>query len=59
MGYGDVVRAQTYLTNMADFPKFSGGCATVISRRRNPPAPCSSVKGLAHEDAASRLKSLR
>ena len=23
MDYGDVVRAQTYLTNMTDFPKFS------------------------------------
>ncbi|OYU98311.1 MAG: hypothetical protein CFE26_27815, partial [Verrucomicrobiales bacterium VVV1] len=47
MGYGDVVRAQTYLTDMADFPKFSA----VRDRFFGDSKPASTlleVKGLAH-----------
>jgi enamine deaminase RidA (YjgF/YER057c/UK114 family) len=48
MDYGDVVRAQTYLTNMADFPKFSA----VRDRYFGASKPASTlleVKGLAHD----------
>jgi enamine deaminase RidA (YjgF/YER057c/UK114 family) len=47
MGYDDVVRAQTYLTDMADFPKFSA----VRDRYFGDAKPASTlieVKGLAH-----------
>jgi 2-iminobutanoate/2-iminopropanoate deaminase len=45
--YSDVVRAQTYLTDMADFPKFSA----VRDRYFGSAKPASTlleVKGLAH-----------
>lgn len=47
MEFSDVVRAQTYLTNMADFPKFSA----VRDRFFGDSKPASTlleVKGLAH-----------
>lgn len=47
MSYSDVVRAQTYLTDMADFPKFSA----VRDRFFGDAKPASTlleVKGLAH-----------
>jgi len=47
MDYADVVRAQTYLTNMADFPQFSA----VRDRYFGSAKPASTlleVKGLAH-----------
>jgi len=47
MDYQDVVRAQTYLTEMADFPKFSA----VRDRHFGQSKPASTlieVKGLAH-----------
>lgn len=47
MDYSDVVRAQTYLTDMADFPKFSA----VRDRYFGSAKPASTlleVKGLAH-----------
>ena len=48
MDFEDVVRAQTYLTNMADFPKFTA----VRDRYYGNAKPASTlleVKGLAHE----------
>ena len=48
MEYGDVVRAQTYLTHIAEFPKFSA----VRDRHFGASKPASTlleVKGLAHE----------
>lgn len=47
MDFGDVVRVQTYLTDMADFPKFSA----VRDRHLGASRPASTlleVKGLAH-----------
>lgn len=47
MEFGDIVRIQTYLTDMADFPKFS----TVRDRYLDGARPASTlleVKGLAH-----------
>lgn len=47
MGFADVVRAQTYLTNIADFPKFTA----VRDRHLGASRPASTlleVKGLAH-----------
>lgn len=47
MDFADVVRAQTYLTDMADFPKFSA----VRDRHFGAAKPASTlleVKGLAH-----------
>ncbi len=47
MDLGDVVRVQTYLTDMTDFPKFSA----VRDRYVGPSRPASTlleVKGLAH-----------
>lgn len=47
MDFNDVVRAQSYLTNMADFPKFSA----VRDRFYGAAKPASTlleVKGLAH-----------
>ncbi len=47
MGFGDVVRAQTYLTEMKDFEKFSA----VRDRHFGPHRPASTLlegKGLAH-----------
>ena len=48
MTYDDVVRAQTYLTDIADFPKFSA----VRDRYFGASKPASTlleVKGLAHD----------
>ena len=48
MEYGDVVRAQTYLTNITEFPKFSA----VRDRHFGASKPASTLleaKGLAHE----------
>ena len=47
MGYGDVVRAQTYLTDMADFPKFSAVRDRYFGDSR-PASTLLEVKGLAH-----------
>ena len=48
MGFGDVVRAQTYLTHMADFPKFSAVRDRYFGDSR-PASTLLEVKGLAHE----------
>ena len=48
MNYADVVRAQTYLTNMADFPKFSAVRDRYFQQAK-PASTLLEVKGLAHE----------
>jgi enamine deaminase RidA (YjgF/YER057c/UK114 family) len=47
MGFGDVVRAQTYLTNMADFSKFSAVRDRYFGQSK-PASTLLEVKGLAH-----------
>ena len=47
MNYGDVVRAQTYLTDMADFPEFSAVRDRYFGEAK-PASTLLEVKGLAH-----------
>ncbi len=55
MGFADVVRAQTYLTNIADFPKFTA----VRDRHLGASRPASTlleVKGLAHSGCCVEIE---
>ena len=55
MDYADVVRAQTYLTNMADFPKFSA-VRDRYFQEANPASTLLDVKGLALEGCCVEIE---
>ena len=55
MTYKDVVRAQTYLTNMDDFPKFSAVRDKYFAENR-PASTLLEVKGLARPECCVEIE---
>jgi 2-iminobutanoate/2-iminopropanoate deaminase len=55
MGFGDVVKVQTYLTHMPDFPKFSAVRNRFFADSR-PVSTLLEVKGLAREGCCVEIE---